>query len=66
MSSAVGPGLGASCAAWARGGEGRASQRREAAAATYMAATRTCSVSSSTTRGFFPSRSRGWWLPALG
>ena len=30
MSSAVGPASGASCAAWARGGEGRSSQRREA------------------------------------
>ena len=28
MSSAVGPVSGASCAAWARGGEGRSSQNR--------------------------------------
>ena len=39
MSSAVGPVLGASCAAWVRGGEGRSSQRREADAVAYMAAT---------------------------
>ena len=59
MSSAVGRGLGASCAAWATGGEWRSSQRREAAAVGYMAATRTCSVTPSTTRWFSHSRSRG-------
>ena len=50
MSSAVGPLSGASCAAWARGGERRSSQRREADAVAYMAAIRTCSVSPSTMR----------------
>ena len=59
MSSAVGPAWGASCAAWARGGEGRSSQRREADAVAYMATIRTCSVSPSTMRCFSPSRSRG-------
>ena len=44
MFSVIGPGLGASCAAWARVGEGWSSQRREAAAVAYIAATRTCSV----------------------
>ena len=53
MSSAVGPVSGASCAAWARGGGGRSSQRREADAVAYMAAIRTCSVSPSTMRWFF-------------
>ena len=59
MSYALGPGLVASCAAWARGVEGRSSQRREAAAVAYTAATRTCSVSPSTTRWFSPTKSRG-------
>ena len=59
MSSAVGPVPGASCAAWARGGKGRSSQRQEADAVAYMAAIRTCSVSPSTMRWFSPSRSRG-------
>ena len=58
MSSALGPGLGASSAAWARGEEGGSPQRREAAAVAYMATTKRCSVSPSTTRWFFPSRSR--------
>ena len=59
MSPAVGPASGASCAAWARGGEGRSSQRREADAVAYMAAIRKCSVSPSTMRWLSPSRSRG-------
>ena len=58
MSSAVGPVLGASCAAWASGGEGRSSQRREADAAVYMAAIRTCSISHYTMSWFSPFRSR--------
>ena len=57
MSSPIGPGLGATCVALDRGGEGQSSQRREAAAVAYMAATRTCSVSPSSTRRF-PPRSR--------
>ena len=59
MSSAVKPVWGASCAALARGGEGRSYQRREADAVAYMAAIRTCSVSLCTMRWFSPSRSRG-------
>ena len=59
MSSAVGPRLGASCAAWARVEEGRSSQMQEAATVAYMAAIRTCSVSPSTMRWFSPSRFRG-------
>ena len=59
MSSAVGPVSGASCAAWARGREGRSCQGREAEAGPYMAAIRTFSVSPSTMRWFSPSRSRG-------
>ena len=35
MSSAVGLGPGASCAAWARFGEGRSSPRQEAAAVAF-------------------------------
>ena len=59
MYSTVGPSPGVSCAAWARGGEGRSSKRREADAVAYMAASRKCSVSPSTTRWLLPSRSRG-------
>ena len=44
MSSAIGPVLGASCAAWARGGEGWSSQIQEADTVAYMAAIRTCSM----------------------
>ena len=66
MSSAVGPGLKASSAARARGGEGRPLQRPDPAPAAYMAATRTRFVSPSTTRRFSPSRSGAWWLPPLG
>ena len=65
MSSAVGPGLQAFCAAWAGGGEGRFIQRREAAAVAYMAATRTCFVSPSIMRWFSPSRSRGTVASAI-
>ena len=59
MSLAVGPGLDASCAAYAKGGEGRSSQRRAAAAVAYMVVIRTCFISPSTTWWFSPSRYRG-------
>ena len=59
MSSAVGPVLGVSYTAWARGSEGRFSQSREADTLAYMAAIRTCAVSPSTMRWSSPSRSRG-------
>ena len=58
-SSAVGPVLGACCAACARVREGQSSQRREAAAVAYMAVIKTCSVSPSTMRWFSSSRSLG-------
>ena len=59
MSSAVDPGLEASCNAWPRGGEGWSSQRREVVAVAYLSATGTCSVKPSTMRWFSPSRSQG-------
>ena len=55
MSSTVALVLGASCAAWAEGGEGRFFQRREAAAVAYMAAITMMCFSPSMSRGMVAS-----------